>query len=111
VFLQSELDKFTADEWKAEEKLAPPLRRARRHANEYDEQFFTKNIERMAALVGLKELMPLGTVHTVPGSFKNPIHDCVRDWALFKLIEDRTHTIPRNVVSVGNPKIYQIYEL
>lgn len=101
---QSWLDKFIVDERNAKMGLIPPIRQVRRERDQRNREWLDELKGKKAHLDSFKPFMPFGTVHTVPGSLRNPTHGCARDWILFKLFEDRFREPPRNVVSDDSPK-------
>jgi hypothetical protein len=43
--------------------------------------------------------MPFGVVHYASGKTKHPVYECIRDWAVVKLSDDRFKELPLNIVS------------
>ena len=101
---QSWLDDFIVEENNAKMGLTPPIRQARRHDVQRNREWLDELKAEKAHFDSFKPFMPFGTVHTVPGSLRNPGHGCARDWLLFKLFEDRSREPPRNIVSDGSSK-------
>ncbi|KFZ24987.1 hypothetical protein V502_00513, partial [Pseudogymnoascus sp. VKM F-4520 (FW-2644)] len=94
---QSWLDDFIVEEKNAKMGLTPPIRQARRHDVQRNREWLDELKAEKAHFDSFKPFMPFGTVHTVPGSLRNPVHSCARDWLLFKLFEDRFREPPRNI--------------
>lgn len=107
------MDNFTVEQAKAKLGWVPHPRRAdRRHYDMLRELHYELKAKK-ARFDSFKPFMPFGVVHAVPGSLKNPVHGCTRDWVLFKLFDDRLREPPRNVVSADNPRppTYTIHKL
>ncbi|OBT58574.1 hypothetical protein VE04_01387 [Pseudogymnoascus sp. 24MN13] len=105
---QSWLDDFIVEERNAKMGSIPAIRQARRNRVQANREWLDELKDKKAHLDSFKPFMPFGSVHTVPGSLKNPAHGCVRDWILFKLFEDRSRDPPRNVVSDDSPELTTI---
>jgi hypothetical protein len=105
---QSWLDDFIVDERNAKMGSIPAIQQARRNHVQANREWLDELKDKKAHLDSFKPFMPFGSVHTVPGSLKNPAHGCVRDWILFKLFEDRFRDPPRNVVSDDSPELTTI---
>lgn len=95
------LDDPAVEERNVKLGLASPSRRAEKR-EQYCE-ILAEQEGKKVPLDSFKPFMPFGTVHTVPGSLKNPSHGCVRDWVLFKLFEDRFRVHPRDIVNNERP--------
>lgn len=74
-----------------------PITKGEEHGDETNRDSLKELTDRKAQMAQVK--LQFGVVDCVPGKTKHPVNNCLRDWALIKLSDERFPELPTNVVS------------